>query len=359
MRVVLTSRPQATRDALQNQLSAGPSSGSAASSLSNTAPLVRDMFKAWEPVSIEPSSAENLTDLELVIKAKLTSGDLVRQQDVEAAVKLLRQKSRGQFVWVKFAADQLLRHEGPWSLDELRVGLVDGLYGTYRFLLGSVKRALQAEQPALWQAIHGKLLPVLLAAREGLAPAQLAWLAGVPEATVTESMELLENLFPCAAGGKDVQPRILPYHKSVLDWLGSQEEAGVDLYADRMEGERLAAAACLAEASKMELISDKEPGGDKEEFKQAGGLLASYAQRHAVSHAVAAGDAATLEALVQQLGFWQHVHGAGKSVCFVSAHFQAFGLPRAWQRCKGLRSEIWAKGQLFRSQLAQTVRTGH
>jgi hypothetical protein len=86
VRIVLTSRPQATRDR-----GAGSSTR-----------LVRDLFKAWEPVPIEPDSKENQSDLDLVLRHRLNHGGkegLVKKEELDAVVELMRQKSQGQFVW--------------------------------------------------------------------------------------------------------------------------------------------------------------------------------------------------------------------------------------------------------------------
>lgn len=60
------------------------------------------MFKAWDPVYIEPKSHENQEDLDVVLRHRLKlggEGGLVEAEDLEEAVKMMRKKSQGQFVW--------------------------------------------------------------------------------------------------------------------------------------------------------------------------------------------------------------------------------------------------------------------
>eukprot|EP00798_Chlamydomonas_sp_ICE-L_P004685 gene4686-14887_t len=289
VRIILTSRPEASHDA--------------ASSSPEGQPQVADMFKAWEPVQIHPGSQENLADMELVLRFRLKEGHIVEEEDLTKAVAIMLHKSMGQFVWLKFAFDQLSERPGFWRLDELVLILPEGLNGTYRYLLGRVRRTLQAgtpEQQRLWDLLHERTLPVLLVAREALSVAKLAWLAGVRPEDARQGVELLGSLFPYHVG----QDRILPYHKSVLDWLGSEVDAGVELVVRREVGHHLSGAACLNVAMGLQASLYAPPVA---EAPSEEALKEQYALRHCIPHLVKAGDGswASIDSLALQFGFVQ------------------------------------------------------
>jgi hypothetical protein len=81
VRIVLTSRPEAAQDAYD-------------STSATSVPKVADMFKAWEPVGIEPSSDDNQADVELVLRHRLSDEAHVAPHDVEAAVAVMKRKSQ-------------------------------------------------------------------------------------------------------------------------------------------------------------------------------------------------------------------------------------------------------------------------
>ena len=299
------------------------------------------MFKAWEPVEIEPQSEENREDMRLVLAHRLRHGgpdgcSLVAEADLPAAVDLMLDKSAGQFVWLKFAFDTLASkrtggeapkpgqggEEGgtcpaaaPWRLEELVVVLADGLMGTYRTMLTSVRTALvRSHSPAdqaLWPLLHGRLLPLLLVACEPLTPRQLAALAGTDDqGAVDRALGLVAGLFPSSPGGSDGEPRVMPYHKSVLDWLGSSEHAGKELCVQASTGHSLAAQACcaLAGSASAAAANVAEPSP-----------LSQYVLLYAVRHACLAlhsasqpGEAvALLDRLLLSFPFWEAVFAAG------------------------------------------------
>lgn len=214
-------------------------------------------------------------------------------------------------MWLKFAFEQLAQREGAWTPEALALVLLDGLEGTYRYLLGSVRRALQAgspEEQRLWVVLHERLLPVLLVTQEALTVPQLAWLAAAPLDQVTLGVDLLASLFPCKPGGGDGLERVLPYHKSVLDWLGSETDAGAELVASKAQGHSLAAAACLGLAMRLQPWVLAAPG---DAAVVNDGQQQQYALRHTVAHLVDASDDAGIEGLSLQFGFWQHAYAAG------------------------------------------------
>ncbi len=280
---------------------------------------------------------------------------------------------QGQFVWLKFALEYLARRsDSSWTVPELAVALLDGVDGTYRFLLGSLRRALlagKAEDKQLWTDIHEKLLPVLLVARQALTVPMLAWMSGVPDTQVrvrvtlagllllcfvvlalyllhaeavtpfpdgltvhiylvanaklllsyyaqccalqtqvSHAMECLSSLFPTlpTANGPSV---IVPYHKSVLDFLSSKDRAGTELCTSASSGHMLVGAACAPML--LALTGDKaETAPDS-----SGAARLQYALRHGLYHLLTACQQGAqpvaspavvdhLDALLVHFSFW-------------------------------------------------------
>jgi hypothetical protein len=234
---------------------------------------------------------------------------------------------QGQLVWLKYAFDALARQKASdvWTVQQLDLLLLEGLYGTYRWLLGSIRRALlngSAEDKALWPALHFRVLPVLLVTQEAVTLPTLAWLAGVSHAQVQQGLDLLSSLFPCKphGGGVTSEPRVLPYHKSVLDWLGSEQHAGQDLAVSHEQGHALAAAACagvalsLPQSNTLDSPADTLPctAGQWQGQVLDTGVL-GYTRRHTVLHSSAAKGSPGLDQVVMSPAFWQHVFAQGRS----------------------------------------------
>ncbi len=137
---------------------------------------------------------------------------------------------QGQFIYGKYALLDLGDHpqrppQGqPWSLTALRAVLPDGLGGMYRYVLQTLVSALHAEQPELEALLRESVLPVLVAAREALSVAELAWATDAPVAQVRQGRgcrtlcckhtgpQVLQPHFPplAAAGGAARAAACLP-----------------------------------------------------------------------------------------------------------------------------------------------------
>lgn len=90
---------------------------------------------------------------------------------------------QGQFIYAKFAFDAL-RERPAWSLQALEDELPSGLSGQYRSVMATLRQALQDERPDLLTLLRGRVLPILVAAREPLTGGQLALLAKANAADV-------------------------------------------------------------------------------------------------------------------------------------------------------------------------------
>jgi hypothetical protein len=125
--------------------------------------------------------------------------------------------------------------------------------------------------------------------------------------------------------------RVLPYHKSVLDWLGSESDAGAELWVDVVRGHALAGAACHGTIMALPTHDDGEeeqaganaPAANSDTGSTAAATTpqVAYAVRHVVRHlAVAAASAepqtgsssgGALAEVLMHFGFWQAAYAAG------------------------------------------------
>ncbi|GFH09405.1 WD_REPEATS_REGION domain-containing protein [Haematococcus lacustris] len=185
-------------------------------------PQVEAAFAAWKPEWIKPEDKQNQADMLDLLQWRLRQAQLVADSDLDAAAQLMLRKSSGQFIYTKYAFDDLAE-QATWTLQEMEARLPSGLEGMYRRVLSTLEEALQTERPDLLELLRTRLLPVLVACLEPLTVQELAWATGceADSGKVQQLVGLLANLFPCRAGGSDQQDRVAPYHKSVLDWLTS------------------------------------------------------------------------------------------------------------------------------------------
>ncbi|KAL6756674.1 hypothetical protein V8C86DRAFT_3136436 [Haematococcus lacustris] len=270
-------------------------------------PQVEPAFAAWKPEWIKPKALQNQRDMLDLLRWRLGQGRVVAGTDLDVAAQLMLKKSSGQFIYTKYAFDNLAEQE-TWTLQELEARLPSGLEGMYHRVLSTLQKALEAERPDLLELLHTRLLPVLVACLEPLTVQELAWATGCEADTskVQQLVGLLANLFPCRPAGSDQQERVAPYHKSVLDWLTSA--AGMSagqFHVSTQEGHCLLANACLEEAKHCVIMCKSDSP-----LSHTGTGL-DYSLRHAVAHACLSGDADVLQTLILEFGFWQATYKKG------------------------------------------------
>eukprot|EP00798_Chlamydomonas_sp_ICE-L_P032773 gene32773-33836_t len=300
VRIVLTSRPEAR----------------AGANGQGTCYKVADLFKEWNPVQLQPSAKENMEDVKLVVKHRLLGLGLVEEDDMEEQVREVQERSQGEFVWLKFAFDLLSKQasgaapskggeDDTLSRVDYEFNAYDlpkGRVGMYQHLLSCVRISLLADESKayLWELLQGRILPVLLVVREAPTLDELAWLSGVRKSDVQEGLELLELLFPKAqqqqgrmesqAGSTD---RIFPFHKSVLDFLSSKEDASShNLFVDAEAGLQLCATACR--------LQDGQKWGDDIDAL----FDNDYATKNAIYHLARAKDVSGLRERALDLRRW-------------------------------------------------------
>ena len=265
-------------------------------------PETQPLFDKWDPEWILPTAEENTADLRVVLRSRLEKRqNMASASDVDAGTELLLRKSKGQFIYTKYIF-QDLNDRPAWTLVEME-DLPSGLDGMYRHIMTTLCDALRAERPDLLTLLQGRVLPVLVAARDLLSVASLAWACGAELDDVKLLARLLTSLFRRRAAGSGdtaIESEIMyPYHKTVLDWLRCEEKMDAkEFKVDVGTGHLLFARASHAEKNKKAWL--------------ASGSTGAYALRHAVAHACQAGDAKVLEEVLLDSTMWESIYSAGE-----------------------------------------------
>ena len=265
-------------------------------------PETQPLFVKWNPEWILPTDKENTDDMRVLLRSRLEKlHTMASASDVDAGTELLLRKSEGQFIYTKYIFHDLADRPA-WTVGEME-RLPSGLEGMYRHIMTTLCDALRAERPDLLTLLQGRVLPVLVAARDLLSVASLAWACGAELDDVKLLARLLTSLFRRRAAGSGdtaIESEIMyPYHKTVLDWLRCEEKMDAkEFKVDVGTGHLLFARASHAEKNKKAWL--------------ASGSTGAYALRHAVAHACQAGDAKVLEELLLNSTMWESIYSAGE-----------------------------------------------
>ena len=261
-------------------------------------PETQPLFDKWNPEWILPTDKENTDDMRVLLRSRLEKlHTMASASDVDAGTELLLRKSEGQFIYTKYIFHDLAGR--AWTVDEME-RLPSGLEGMYRHIMTTLCDALGAERPELLTLLRGGVLPVLVAARDLLSVASVAWACGAELHDVTLLARLLTSLFPRRAAGSGdtaIESEIMyPYHKTVLDWLRCEEKMDAKEFRVSVgTGHLLFARASL----------------DKKTWL-ASGSTGTYALRHAVAHACQAGEAKVIKEVLLDSTMWQAIYSAGE-----------------------------------------------
>ncbi|KAG1680558.1 hypothetical protein FOA52_015005 [Chlamydomonas sp. UWO 241] len=294
-------------------------------------PQVQVAFDAWTPHTIEPLAVSNLDDMSKLLHAKLVASGHVRPGDEAEATCVLLEKSEGQFIYAKYALDYLSLKE-QWSVAELEQGLPRGLGGAYYLTMSTLTSALErggTEGRQLLELLMGRLLPVLVAAREPMHGDQLAWACGSDDGgdaaagrvgstlhgQVQRLVDLMGGLLRC-----DTAQLVRFYHKSVLDWFTCTE--GMDSRDFRVSvdmGHLLLGAAGVRGSKAVPHATHSGHADD--------GAAGAYAARHTLPHLCAAlrssGATAVLDDALADWGLLHSVFLAGAGGTALAALGQA------------------------------------
>eukprot|EP00798_Chlamydomonas_sp_ICE-L_P010737 gene10737-17812_t len=305
VRIVLTSRPEARVEA----------------------DVEGTCFKEWNPVPLEPSTQENMKDVKLVVQHRLLDLGREEGEHLDAEVLEVQKRSQGDVATSEGGVEgSHSKLDYQFDANDLPTGRVD----MYKFMFDCVRNALRADRDKayLWEILQERILPVLLVVREAPTLDELAWLSGVPKSSdVQEGLEFLELLFsqtqqqqgtleflqrvqrlPLPLNGVELLSlpqveaeeyavqcnagRIIPFHKSVLDFLSSKKDPTDPLFVDAKVGLQLCAEACR-------LKDDQQWGSDIEKLSDC-----DYGAKNAIYHLAQAEDEDGLRERALDLRRW-------------------------------------------------------
>ena len=177
-----------------------------------------ECLKDWKPRLIKPDEQSNMSDMQILIKARVRASSLNATGRIslihhDQAVKLILDRSKGQFIYAKYVFDYLkLRDE--WSIEGLQT-LPYGLGGAYELLMRIVDETLRRERPVLQKLLKDRLLPILAVASEPLSLSELHF--------ASNHMQPPENYWP---GWRPESQNPSQLHKNTFpDWRAYQRDS--------------------------------------------------------------------------------------------------------------------------------------
>ncbi|KAF5840146.1 hypothetical protein DUNSADRAFT_17630 [Dunaliella salina] len=276
-------------------------------------PHTQAQFAHWEPTWIQPDEDKNKEDLRVLLATRLQQAGLVAEELQPEAVKLLVEKSEGQFIYTKYAME-IFRQRSNWSLDDIRAELPSGLGGIFQHIMDTLQGALAEERPDLLVLLRQKLLPILVASKEPLSTVQISIIADEELGQVEYLLSLMVNIFPTRPGSHGA-PCVFPYHKTVVDFLCTSEPA---YRVDVRLGHEHIGSACHATLAPLHARDIAEAEGPLQtshgETSQCGDSMRAYALRYALGHLLVAGSACVQQLedlLLDVVGFWPSAYLTG------------------------------------------------
>lgn len=255
------------------------------------------LVRHFNPKIIYEDDRRHKEDLRKVIRARLLNGPLLAEgEDIEAAVALVEDHSRGSFAYVAQTFAEVVEPAArakPLLLEQLQVvdflpEGVDGLYMTaFRKRIVGPRRQLIM-----------RLIQALTVVREAPTAADLQ--AMVMDAPGSDSLTTVEHEVRQFAPffrfqGPPGRERIYPFHKTVNDFFLDPERSRTHA-VDPREAHRLT-------ADSLRRYIESRIGAVPLVGPIRSTLACDYAVRHAAAHALVAGDAQILDSLVYSLRF--------------------------------------------------------
>jgi WD40 repeat protein/tetratricopeptide (TPR) repeat protein len=243
-------------------------------------PEVTHPLQAYTPHVLNASSPDNEDDIRAFLRRELqpftADGGAVSASVIEAILT----RSEGIFLYVEWVRQEVAA--GRLSLsepDKFPKGLGE-VYAQYV--------ARQFPDTAAYKREIAPALDAIAAAREPLELSMLAAMLGWGERRRHEFQQSLGSVFTSSGG------RILPFHKSVLDWLTSAEKAG-PYFVSVEEGHQALATLCWGE------------------YRRGLQSISSYALAHLPAHLIAARRWDDLERLLCDLFYLEANVAAGRA----------------------------------------------
>jgi WD40 repeat protein len=181
--------------------------------------------------AIDAASDENEADIRAFLLRELRS-HLLDIRNADAVIDRIVERSEGSFLYVEWLRKEIMA--GRLSLAD-DAALPKGLGGVYSQFV-----ARQWPDPAAFKIYVGPALDVIAAAREPLSLGFLGELNGWSERQQNDFENALGSLFTVR------EERILPFHKSLIDWLTDRGKAG-PYFVSASDGNRRLTDYCLRE----------------------------------------------------------------------------------------------------------------
>jgi hypothetical protein len=180
-------------------------------------PIVEQLLRRYQPLRIDCDAKNNQEDIRLFVTQQLAKAAPHLRKE---ATDLILGKAQGQFLFVRYAMDQL--RDEAWTLEAVQ-SLPSGIDGFY---LQTFERHFPLDDDTEDNPKLKKLRPllqILVSAQEEFTLHDVARVAGQDMKTVLRSLEPMAGLLgPLRHPDKSVQDgRIIIklFHKSVRDWL--------------------------------------------------------------------------------------------------------------------------------------------
>lgn len=232
-------------------------------------PEVMYPLQALSADPIDAASSDNEADIRGFLQRELKS-HLLDVRNAAAIVEELIKRSEGNFLYVEWLRREIMA--GRESLQDTRA-LPQGMGGVYAQFA-----ARQWPDSAAFKKDIGPVLDIVVAAREPLTLAFIGEVFGWSERQQIDFQDTLGSLFVWPAG------RIVPFHKSLLDWLTDRSKAG-RYFVSAADGNRRLTDYCVAQYEKNPLV------------------LPDYVRSHLPAHLIADKRWDTLEAALTNLAF--------------------------------------------------------
>lgn len=230
---------------------------------------ITEKLKQFNPIQVEPNMEDNLSDLRIFFNAVLEEDCIrnrIKQMPKASAVDILLRKSHGLFIYAVMAADELRSCCGNITRRTLD-GFPEGLDGFYQ---EQMERAFPDTSCLSWD-----VLKLAIVAHEPLHIFFIQRLLHCQDAQLKSAVQKLSLFFPVQ------NHRIQLYHKSLKDWLISDDRYESVYHIKVDEVERELATGCLEVLKESGIVTGLFAGVRPSSLDY---VLIQYPLKHCVEH---------------------------------------------------------------------------